>query len=462
MQTKIDLATQHFEKYFQQETPPGCGWALVYNGEIIYEKFLGVAEVDHSEPLTRENIFRIASLTKSFTASAIIKLRALGLLDLDTQASHFLPIHSRVSDILKKLTIRELLTMTGRLPTDDPSADRFLGYSDEQYDAIVSIDPLLVHTNALLHNYSNLAYILLGKIISHTSGKSALNFITEEILNPLGLHKTQWSGINLSSSIYGYHRYNSKWKKVDPIHTRGDGDTFAGLWSNFDDLSRWIGYLGRKIENKREVLSISERIEMCASHYRLAKYDLKDPIKEDTYTQFDFYGYGIWTYIIDGELYHGHSGGLPGYSSHMRWHAESGFGILAFSNATCSPVWNPCALALHAIVSDIRNQVATPPTSITDAAKKLLTLIKSTDMSDLHAVFSNNVFLDKSIEEISSDISCLRNNLGAQIELCAITMSAGLQAKISLLGESKKYEITFSLSPYDDAKIQQYSYVMCT
>jgi CubicO group peptidase (beta-lactamase class C family) len=457
LDTSLSSASRYFENYYTEHAPPGCGWAFVQSGELLLEKFRGVVTCVETQPIDRERIFRIASMTKSFAAAAALKLRAAGVLDFGARAGDLLN-DVALSASLKKLSVREILTMSGQLPTDDPSADRFLGFSDEAYAKILEIEPLHVHDGALRHNYSNLAFILLGKIVSRVSGRSALDYILSEIILPAGLKYTQWSPVEIERVVPGHHRVDSVWRPLETIQSSGDGDTFAGLWSNLEDIGRWIGFLGSEVDDDTQVLSRSDRIEMCAPHYRLPKTDLSDPITKESLPQYGFYGYGLRSYVLDGEIYYGHSGGLPGYSSHMRWHSESGLGVVAFSNATYSPVWTPCALALHYLIKERRNRVVTIPPMIESAASALKRLIATPSARGFQDVFSQNVHLDKSEAEIAADFELLQKTLGVAPEQVSLVMSAGLQATVRLRGSGAECEIVFSLSPYDGGKIQEYRF----
>ena len=128
------------DQYFESGMTPGLSFALVRNNEIIYSGGRGMMYADGPEPDT-SSIFRIASMTKSFVAAAILKLRDEGKLNLDDSVITHIPQMKAIklpTPDSPELTIRHLLTMSAGFPTDDPWGDRCEPMTPEEFNQLIS------------------------------------------------------------------------------------------------------------------------------------------------------------------------------------------------------------------------------------------------------------------------------------------------------------------------------------
>ena len=132
-------------------------------------------------------------MTKSFTAAAVLLLRDEGTLRLDDPAEEYVPQLTGLplpSADSARPTVRNLLQMNAGWPQDDPWADRQLYLDDAAIDAITTTGLSYSNPPGTRFEYSNFGYILLGRVIQAASGIPAMQFITERLLEPLGMQET--------------------------------------------------------------------------------------------------------------------------------------------------------------------------------------------------------------------------------------------------------------------------------
>jgi CubicO group peptidase (beta-lactamase class C family) len=167
-------------------------WAVVADGELV----LTGAHAAEPDPLpTERTVFRIASMTKSFTAASILMLRDRGLLRLDDVVGDIAPEFAAVVGPTRdspRITVRHLLSMAGGMATDDVWADRHLDMSDDELDKLVGNGLTFSWAPHTHGQYSNLGFAMLGRVIQRVTGQRVQDFITENLLHPLGMDRTTW------------------------------------------------------------------------------------------------------------------------------------------------------------------------------------------------------------------------------------------------------------------------------
>ncbi|MEO3932375.1 serine hydrolase domain-containing protein [Micrococcaceae bacterium Sec7.4] len=304
-------------------------------------------------PPRADTAFRIASCTKSFTAAAVLILRDRGLLDLDSEVSAHLPYLRLIGpgeDMPNApLTLRMLLTMCGGLPTDDPWADRQEAMSGTDFEALLGAGVRLVRTPGTAYEYSNLGYAMLGAVITAAAGRGYTEVVREELLEPLGLWSTGFdAGVRAAGGVaQGYCRRGEAWEP-EPFSGPGAFSAIGGLFSTLGDLGRWADWLADGFtdgpEPDGEPLSRASRREMQQLH----RYSGPENLVPEgtggsggTGAVAGVGGYGFGLRILedpDRGLVIGHSGGYPGFSSHMTWHPASGTAVVGFENASYAKV----------------------------------------------------------------------------------------------------------------------------
>ena len=263
--------------------------------------------------------------------------------------------------------------------------------------------------------YSNYGYAILGRVIEKVMGAAYQRFITERLLVPLGMSATTW--VAPSTPAVGCRWVDDHWIAEDPL---GDGAFAAmgGLWSNVDDLARWVSFLLDEFpprddvdegplrrSSRREMQQVSRGLPMSVTTLDHGK------------TRLGPSGYGIGLNVIyDLTLGHmvAHSGGLPGFGSNMRWSIDSGVGVIALGNVTYAPM----AVLTRDLFDVLEDSGVLPlpiPLSsemLSIASNKLVDLLFEWDDDVADALFADNVFLDNERHRRRHEAACFRSACG--------------------------------------------------
>ena len=199
---------------------PGIAYGIVVGDELVLKGSTGTINLEKDLPVGTRSQFRIASMTKSFTAMAILKLRDEGKLSLEDPVQKFIPevkmIEYPTSDS-PLIDVENLLTMTAGFPEDNPWGDRQLDESDQMLVDLMQSGVSVANPISHTFEYSNTGYALLGKIISEVSNRPFQTYIKEEILQPLGDRKS--TRLNSSHTVISYAVFCLKKKKKKTKHT---------------------------------------------------------------------------------------------------------------------------------------------------------------------------------------------------------------------------------------------------
>src|ERR1700678_604591 len=177
---------------FDRGGQPAIAYGIVAGGELVHSAGFGAKVLGGGAP-DANTVFRIASMSKSFTASALLLLRDAGALALDDPAAQYVPElagWTYGSADAAPVTIRQLLTMTAGCPTDDPWGDRQQGLPITAFDQLLAAGVSFNWAPGTRFEYSNLGYATLGRIIAAVSGVQYDEFVRTRLLAPLGMTRT--------------------------------------------------------------------------------------------------------------------------------------------------------------------------------------------------------------------------------------------------------------------------------
>jgi len=179
-----------YRAFAEENHFPGIVYGIIIDTMVVHTGASGFSSLADSTAVSISTAFRVASMTKSFTALAIMKLRDEGKLNLDDPVHHFLPELKNLQYLTTDapvLTIRHLLTHTAGFPQDDPWADRRLETTEEELDALIAEGISMSNVPGITYEYSNLGYTLLGRVIRAITGESYQAYISSQIFRPLGM-----------------------------------------------------------------------------------------------------------------------------------------------------------------------------------------------------------------------------------------------------------------------------------
>ncbi|MBI2809700.1 MAG: beta-lactamase family protein, partial [Candidatus Melainabacteria bacterium] len=280
--------------------------------------------------------FRIASMSKSFTAAAVLLLRDRKKLQLDQPIADLVPelqsLTLPTSDS-PAVTVRHLLTMSSGLSTDDPWGDRHLDADHDFMQRLFKDGGYFAEPPGTEFCYSNYGYAILGRAISNASNQSFQQFISTELWAPLAMHSTSWTPAAHHATP---HRRRDNSAIDDGMPPLGDGGfaSMGGIWSTVDDLLIWANFMlnafpARDGKDDGPLCRASRREMQQIS--RALKRELTPGLSQRNI----FGGYGMGLRLFDdtnlGFLV-SHSGGLPGYGSNMIWHPERQFALISLAN----------------------------------------------------------------------------------------------------------------------------------
>lgn len=433
-------------KAFAAEKPAQCIVAgLVCEGRLVDIFHKSDIELD-SIILADELRFPIASMTKVFAATTIYQLRDRGLLALDSTVAELLP-DLRQSP-WNSITVRQLLHMNSGLPYDNPWGDRLLNYDNASIDALLAQGVLSAATPGTEYHYSNLGYVVLGKIVEHVSGSDSLTYMRENVLTPLGMSSTDWMH---SGQPYcnGYTKEQDRWVLVPAEVTRGYAGYFVGLVSSLADLAKWIQFMqaplfGGGTEND-SVLSTASRLELQTPVIHIPDTRASG-ISRLQYQ----YAAGLIQYTSNAGVSFGHSGGIPGYGSHFRWSKQRQLGMICLTNATYVSGVAACIDALDECVNRVIAQERPIPELVELRAVQLRDFLQSDAYEKIPPIFSSNFFLDTIPADFQQQLAEHRDAFRSNSEV-TILGESGLAASLIF----SNVELFFTLSPGEGGRIQE-------
>jgi CubicO group peptidase (beta-lactamase class C family) len=227
---------------FDHPDAPGLSVAVYRAGEVVYRNAAGMADLEHDVRLTTGSVFDIASMSKQFTAMAVVLLQQDGRLYLDDDIRKILP---EVQTGGRKVTIRQLLQHTSGIRDYLDLMD--LAGQSPGTSAVSQSDILeIIATQHRLNfdpgeafRYENTSYALMAILVQRISGKSLREFASERIFQPLGMASTEFRDNHtdvIKNRACGYEPRDRAWSGITPIYDEvGDG----GVWTTVEDLAHW-------------------------------------------------------------------------------------------------------------------------------------------------------------------------------------------------------------------------------
>ncbi len=177
----------HFDRSLAAGSAPGMAYAVLAGGTVIHFKGIGARGLPAAPAPDADTVFRIASMTKSFTAATVLSLRDGGQLSLDAPVVDLVPELAAGGRRAQQITVRHLLTMGGGLLTDDPWGDRQQDLSVADFRQLVARGVSPLWSPGVRFEYSNLGYALLGLVIEAVTGQAYSEVVQSQVLGPLGM-----------------------------------------------------------------------------------------------------------------------------------------------------------------------------------------------------------------------------------------------------------------------------------
>ncbi len=413
--------------------------AVCERGEV--RAILTHGHANGDDPTTRDTVFRIASMSKSFLGAAVLACRDDGLLDLHAPITTYLPetvIHH--DDRPVTVTGAMLLSNRAGFGEDNAWGDRNLGTSRSELAASLADGIRLTAAPGTTYQYSNLGISLLGRAVEAVTGKEVEEVVRERIIDPLGLESTAYVADVYPTSLL-----------AQGARTFDDGETFVpepfvgsgalacigSMFSTVDDIAAWMWFLGSALSDapeRSDLLAPSSRRELQQMHTPI-------PMHPDRFGDRDLvaagYGYGV---VVEEDRRFGrvvqHAGGLPGFSSHMRWHAATGLGVVAFGNSDEFGAGRVASAVLRDVLEGVHapSAVVRPWPATVDAARRVDTALRARRLFTDMTGFAGNVLQDIPPSVRDSRLTALLTEIGGarapQPSFTDRVVSAGTEADL--------------------------------
>jgi len=334
---RVSRIDNYLQKQMKENNIPGLSLAVVREGKIIFQKGYGTANLELKTPVTPKSVFAIYSISKTFTAIAIMMLVEQGKVSLEEPISKYI---TDVPSSWNRITIRHLLTHTSGLGeiceySPDP-CQTSIDYTQEQVVKMVASLPQQFEPGEKWE-YNNSGYFLLGMVIEKVSGRSYETFLKERIFSQLHMHRTRLENFRevISDRADGYTWIDGQYKnavRVSPTLSFSLG----GLISTVEDLAKYDSALYTEKLLKRSTLDqMFERIKL--NNGQKAEYGL---------------GFGLTPY--QGHRRVGHSGGQNGFATTITRLIDKKITVIILSNADSKGYKTKNGF----LISDIANEIA--------------------------------------------------------------------------------------------------------
>ncbi|HEV8498846.1 MAG TPA: serine hydrolase domain-containing protein [Gemmatimonadaceae bacterium] len=345
-----DTVTRVVDKVFdawRTTDSPGCALGVSRNGHVVYERGYGMANLETGTPITPSSIFHVASVSKQFTAMAIMLLARDGKLSIDDDIRKYLP---EIRDYGTPITIRHLLTHTSGLRDQWELLSLARGRFEE--DRITEADVMdivprqtaLNFTPGAEYVYSNTGFTLLGVIVKRVSGKSLRDFADERIFKPLGMTSTHFHDdytMLVPGRTSAYAPRGSGWRVSIPNY-----DTYGAtsLFTTVGDLLKWEANLDNPTVGDRALI---------------ARMETPTPLTGGDTSN---YGFGLSIDRYRGARVVGHGGADAGYRTDVARYPESGLATVVLCNAASA---NPGLLARRVADAYLGSALSAAPVEAT-------------------------------------------------------------------------------------------------
>lgn len=454
-----------FRDFAARSRVPGIAYGVVIDRDLAHVAVAGVRDTRSGSPVAEDTVFRIASMTKSFTAMAILKLRDAGKLSLDDPADRYVPelksLAYPTSDS-PRISIRHLLSHSEGFPEDNPWGDQQLAATDEQLSKMLRGGIPFSNAPGTAYEYSNLGFAILGRIVARASGVPYRDYLAANILRPLGMTATTLDPGKVPPDrlAHGYRWEDGMWKE-EPQLADGAFACMGGMLTSVSDLSRYVAFLlaawpARDGPETGPICRASAR-EM-QQLWRSSQATVTRPAS-DAALRLNAGGYGfglrIWQ-TCDFRHIVAHGGGLPGFGSHMRWLPEYGVGIVAFGNLTYTN-WSGVvddAFQALAATGGLQPRLPQPSSSLVEARAAVSRLVNQWDDGLADRIAAVNLFLDESKERRQRKFEELRMQYGACRPDDGMDAENALRGAWNMTCERGTLRVSITLAPTMPPKVQ--------
>ncbi len=330
---------------------PGVQAAALFDHEMVLSEAYGKADVESGTPLTTNHLFRVASHSKTFTATAVMQLVEAGLVRLDDPVGRWLPFMTQAASPVASVTLREMLTHSSGMIRDGVEADYWQcleQFPDEQQLRLMALDGANVLEPNVQFKYSNVAYSLLGLVIEAVAGRPYGDQVRAQIVEELGLENTgpELDRSRTAEFACGYSSlaYADSRAAIDHVDTRAMASA-TGFYSTASDLCR---YSSAHFMGDERLISDASKRQMQHEWWPIV-----GPAD-------GAYGLGFSIVPLAGRRLVGHGGGYPGHITRTVFDSEAKLAVSVLTNSIDGPA-EELALSMVRLIDLAARQAADRP-----------------------------------------------------------------------------------------------------
>ena len=467
MEAAYPVVDKLFKAYAAKNHYPGLVYGIVANGKLVYSGATGYSDLEKKTVATAGSDFRIASMTKSFVSTAILQLRDAGRLRLDDPAWLYIPElkdqRGSASDA-PVITIRNLLTHSAGFPEDNPWGDRQLAVTDAELLAMVKKGISFSNSPGIAYEYSNMGFALLGYIIQKVTGERYEKYISEHILQPLGMEHTYWEYERVPADrlAHGYRWLNGDWVEQPLLHDGAYG-AMGGMITTLEDFAKYEAFQLDAWPSRSGPESGPLK--------RSSRREMQQPwMFNNLNTQFSYsgaqlcpmvssYAYGLrWSRDCKGRTFVGHTGGLPGFGSNWNMLTDYGIGVICLANLTYANAATINLQVLDTLVTlaGLRPRAVPVSPVLEQRKKELVALLPEWKDAEKSGIFAVNFWLDYFVDSLRAEAGSIFARAGHILRVGELQADNGLRGSFLMEGERGNIEVKFTLTPENPARVQEY------
>lgn len=460
----IPIIDKMYKDFAEAKRVPGYAYGIVIDGQLAYKGSGGYANIEEKIPATTSTMFRIASMSKSFTSLAILHLRDAGKLRLDDPVELYMPAikGQGLTKDAPPITIRHLMSHSAGFPEDNPWGDRQLADTEKDLNDLIKKQLSFSNAAGIEYEYSNLGFAMLGYIIHKVSGITYDAYIKKHILNPLGMNTTtfEFKTIPKDKFAFGYRYINNNWRKETPLQD-GIYGAMGGMITSIDMFGKYVAMHEAAWPERNDPETLPVKRSSIREMHQPARFINLNP----SYTfpsgkklaTTSAYTYGLrWNMDAERKKSIGHSGGLPGFGSNWQFLPDYGIGVILFANVTYAPT----TIINNAVIDTLVQLAALKPRQISVSpilAKRQQELVSVIEnWENIPPIFAENFFDDYPVDMLKKQSASIFAKVGKIVKINTMIAENQLRGYFFINCEKGNIEIIFTLSPENPALIQEY------
>jgi CubicO group peptidase (beta-lactamase class C family) len=430
----------------------------------VYIGLAGIRNVTTNAPVDTQTVFRIASMTKSFTALSILQLRDAGKLSLDDPAERYVPelkaLRYPTSDA-PKITIRHLLSHSAGFPEDNPWGDQQLAATDAEMSAMIRAGIPFSTSPGTSYEYSNFGFAILGRVVANVSGMPYTRYVKQRVLDPLGMRVTTLEKAQVPESrlAHGYRRQDDKWLEEAQLPDGAFGP-MGGMLTSVNDLGKWVAFMLDAWPPRDGAERGPVRRASVREMQQVLRYNGAVAARDSSGVTLSAGGYGMGLGVrqtCQFAVSVSHTGGLPGFGSLMRWLPDYGVGIVALGNLTYTGWGAVSTQAIEALnrTGGLVPREAQAAPVLSERRDQVTRMVAQWSDALADSVGAMNLYLDDSRPRRRAAIEALKQRAGGECRNEGpFVVENALRGRWRMRCRDGDLRVAITLAPTEPARVQ--------